>query len=225
VRLEKWSVPDLPVGREFSPISVNDGFMRYKVAVSSPAEIKRTMTEECVGHTLQDLHQGNSVEIKHECRKTELHKERPRDRQLIQDRMKELRELIPNTTKCSIDALLDRTITHMLFLQSVSEKAERLQNKIENEEFRDEAKMKLENCPLRVQELEQSGHLLIEMACKGSDVFFEIAHLFKGLEVSILKGELEYRSDGLLARFVVEASKCSNQMQILCPLMHLLQRR
>ncbi|CAM0905149.1 unnamed protein product [Alopecurus aequalis] len=225
VRLEEWFVADHPGGREFSPISVNDGFMSYKVTVSSPAEINKTMTEECVGHTIQDVHRGNSVEIKQECKKTELHKERPRDRQLIQDRMKELRELIPNTAKCSIDALLDRTITHMLFLQSVSEKAERLPKKIENEEFRDEAKKKLVYCPLRVQELEQSGHLLIEMMCKGYDVFFEIVHLFKGLEVSILKAGLEYRSDELWARFVIEVSKCSNQMQILCPLMHLLQRR
>uniref|UniRef100_A0ACD5U8Y0 Uncharacterized protein n=1 Tax=Avena sativa TaxID=4498 RepID=A0ACD5U8Y0_AVESA len=224
VRLEEWSVPDQPVGREFSPISVNDGLMSYKVTVSSPAKISKTVTEECVGHTIQDVHRGNSVKIKHGCRKTELNKSRPRDRQLIQDRMKELRELIPNATKCSIDALLDRTIAHMLFLQSVSEKAERLQDKIGNKEFRDEANKRLDNCPLRVKELEQSGHLLIEMACKGYDVFFEIAHLFKNLEVGILKGELENRSDELWARFIIEASKCPNQMQILCPLMHLLQR-
>ncbi|KAM0927768.1 hypothetical protein ACQ4PT_002671 [Festuca glaucescens] len=222
VRLEEWSVPNHPGGPEFSPISVNDGFTSYKVTVSSPAEINKTMTEECMGHTIQDV--CDSVKIKHGCRKTELHKARPRDRQLIQDRMKELRELIPNATKCSIDALLDSTITHMLFLQSVSEKAERLQDKIGNRELRDEANKNLENCPLRVQELEQSGHLLIEMVCKGYDVFFEIAHLFKSLEVSILKGELEYRSDELWACFIIEASKCSNQMQILCPLMHLLQR-
>jgi hypothetical protein len=112
----------------------------------------------------------------------------------------------------------------MLFLQSVSEKAERLQDKIGNKEFCDEANKRLDNCPLRVKELEQSGHLLIEMACKGYDVFFEIAHLFKSLEVGILKGELENRSDELWARFIIEASKCPNQMQILCPLMHLLQR-
>lgn len=225
VRLEEWSVSDHPGGREFSPISVNDAFMRYKVTAPSPAELNNTMTEDCVDHTIRDLHRGNSVQIKHGCRKTELHRSRPRDRQLIQDRMKELRELIPNATKCSIDALLDRTITHMLFLQSVSKKAERLQDEIGNREFRDEANKKLENCPLKVQELEQSGHLLIEMVCKGYDVFFEIAHLFKDLEVGILKGELEYRSDELWASFVIEASKCPNQMQILSPLMHMLQRR
>ncbi|KAF7016068.1 hypothetical protein CFC21_029760 [Triticum aestivum] len=223
--LEESTIPDPSGGREFSPTSVKEGFMTSKMTVSLPKGINRTMTEECVGHTIQDMHREISVEIKHEGGKKELHRPRPRDRQLIQDRMKELRELIPNASKCSIDALLDKTITQMLFLQSVSEKAEKLQNKTRNEKFGNEAKKKLENCPLRVEELEEPGHLLIEILCKEYDVFFETAHLFKGLEVSILKGELEHRSDQLWARFVVEASKCSNQMQILCPLMHLLQRR
>lgn len=221
LRLEESAVPDAPGGREFSPISVKDGCMTSKMTVSVPKGIIRTLR---VSHTIQDMHREISVEIKHESGKKELHRSRPRDRQLIQDRMKELRELIPDASKCSIDALLDKTITQMLFLQSVSEKAEKLQSKT-SEEFRDEAKKKLENCPLRVEELEEPGHLLIEILCKEYDVFFETAHLFKGLGVSILKGELEHRSGQLWARFVVEASKCSNQMQILCPLMHLLQRR
>ncbi|XP_051118770.1 transcription factor EMB1444-like isoform X2 [Andrographis paniculata] len=51
---------------------------------------------------------------------------RPRDRQLIQDRIKELRELIPSGSKCSIDSLLEQTIKHMLFLQSVTNHAEKL---------------------------------------------------------------------------------------------------
>lgn len=100
-----------------------------------------------------------------------------------------------------------------------------LQDKIVHEEFSYEAKKQLENCPLRVEELEQPGHLLIEMLCKQYDVFFETLHLFKGLELSILKGELEYRGDELWSCFVVEAPQGLKQMQILCPLMHLLQRR
>ncbi|RZC78524.1 hypothetical protein C5167_002708 [Papaver somniferum] len=48
---------------------------------------------------------------------------RPKDRQMIQDRVKELREIVPNGGKCSIDALLERTIKHMLFLQSVTKHA------------------------------------------------------------------------------------------------------
>jgi hypothetical protein len=47
------------------------------------------------------------------------------------------------------------------------------------------------------------------MVCKGYSDFFEIAHLFKGLEVSILKGELEYRSDELWACFVIEVRQSS----------------
>ncbi|MED6227367.1 hypothetical protein PIB30_112803, partial [Stylosanthes scabra] len=54
---------------------------------------------------------------------------RPRDRQLIQDRIKELRELVPNGAKCSIDSLLECTIKHMLFLQSVTKHADKL-NKV-----------------------------------------------------------------------------------------------
>ncbi|KAJ0020104.1 hypothetical protein Pint_31748 [Pistacia integerrima] len=50
---------------------------------------------------------------------------RPKDRQMIQDRVKELREIVPNGAKCSIDALLERTIKHMLFLQSVTKHADK----------------------------------------------------------------------------------------------------
>ncbi|KAJ0798715.1 putative transcription factor bHLH family [Helianthus annuus] len=57
---------------------------------------------------------------------------RPKDRQMILDRMAELRELIPNGEKMSIDCLLDRTIKHMLFLQSVTKHADRI-NKLMNQ--------------------------------------------------------------------------------------------
>ncbi|KAJ6708915.1 TRANSCRIPTION FACTOR BHLH155-LIKE ISOFORM X1-RELATED [Salix koriyanagi] len=51
---------------------------------------------------------------------------RPRDRQLIQDRIKELRELVPSGSKCSIDSLLEQTIKHMLFLDSITKHADKL---------------------------------------------------------------------------------------------------
>lgn len=74
---------------------------------------------------------------------------RPKDRQLIQDRVKELREIVPNGSKvihsfinnliitfnsctyslqiqCSIDALLNRTINHMIYLQNVTNYAEKI---------------------------------------------------------------------------------------------------
>ncbi|KAG8076696.1 hypothetical protein GUJ93_ZPchr0006g41352 [Zizania palustris] len=59
-------------------------------------------------------------------------KPRPKDRQLIQDRIKELREMVPNGAKCSIDALLEKTVKHMLFLQSVTKHADKLKDSTES---------------------------------------------------------------------------------------------
>ncbi|XP_006647675.1 transcription factor bHLH157-like [Oryza brachyantha] len=64
--------------------------------------------------------------VKKRARPGESTRPRPKDRQQIQDRVKELREIVPNSAKCSIDALLDRTIKHMLFLQSVTKYAEKI---------------------------------------------------------------------------------------------------
>ncbi|PUZ77022.1 hypothetical protein GQ55_1G337600 [Panicum hallii var. hallii] len=64
--------------------------------------------------------------VKKRARPGETTRPRPKDRQQIQERVKELREIVPNSAKCSIDALLDRTIKHMLFLQSVTKYAEKI---------------------------------------------------------------------------------------------------
>ncbi|XP_062222473.1 uncharacterized protein LOC133921559 isoform X2 [Phragmites australis] len=64
--------------------------------------------------------------IKKKARPGESTRPRPKDRQQIQERVKELRQIVPNSAKCSIDALLDRTIKHMLFLQSVTKYAEKI---------------------------------------------------------------------------------------------------
>jgi hypothetical protein len=204
--------------------SMHEGVMSSSMTNTLPLEIDKNITEEFIGHTVQDIPRVTSAEIKRRCRH-ELQRSRPRDRQLIQDRMKELRELIPNTSKCSIDALLDKTVTYMQFLQSVSEKAEKIHNTFEGEESHDKIKNQLESFPLRAEELDRPGHLLIEMLCEDNELFLHMAHVLKGLEVNILKGVLEHRSDKLWARFVIEAYDGFNQMQILCPLMHLLHRR
>ncbi|CAM0944712.1 unnamed protein product [Alopecurus aequalis] len=64
--------------------------------------------------------------IKKRARPGESTRPRPKDRQQIQDRVKELREIVPNSAKCSIDSLLDRTIKHMIFLQGVTKYAEKI---------------------------------------------------------------------------------------------------
>lgn len=57
---------------------------------------------------------------------------RPKDRQMIQDRIKELRGMIPNGAKCSIDTLLDLTIRHMVFMQSIAKYADKLKQPYES---------------------------------------------------------------------------------------------
>ncbi|GJN24225.1 hypothetical protein PR202_gb11956 [Eleusine coracana subsp. coracana] len=203
-KLDEFSVPDPPDGQELSPTTMYEGIMSSSMTDASPLEIDKNITEQCTGHMVQDTLRVSSSEIKRRCRKVELHRSRPRDRQLIQDRMKELRELIPNASKCSMDALLDKTVTYMQFLQSVSEKAEKIHNILDGEEHHDEIKKQLESFPLRAEELDGPGQFLIEMLCEDYELFLDMAHVLKGLEVNILKGVLEHRPDKPLARFVIE---------------------
>uniref|UniRef100_A0A0E0Q326 BHLH domain-containing protein n=1 Tax=Oryza rufipogon TaxID=4529 RepID=A0A0E0Q326_ORYRU len=229
-RLDESSVPNFPGGQDFSLISIDEGFMSCTMTGSSLTETNKAILveEDFISDPIEGMHRETSVEIKGRCRKTGLHRPRPRDRQLIQDRMMELRQLVPNTSKCSIDSLLDKTIAHMQFLQCVSEKADKLEKIINSE---GSTKRQPGSCPLKVEVLDQPGHLLIEasdavsMVCEEYGVFLEIAHVLKDLEVTILKGLLESRSDKLWARFVIQASQGFDQMQILYPLMHLLQKQ
>ncbi|KAG8078575.1 hypothetical protein GUJ93_ZPchr0007g5023 [Zizania palustris] len=72
--------------------------------------------------TIDEIGKSN----KKRTRQGESPKPRPKDRQMIQDRIKELREIVPNSAKCSIDTLLEKTVKHMLFLQNVAKHADKL---------------------------------------------------------------------------------------------------
>ncbi|KAL5550290.1 hypothetical protein UlMin_000466 [Ulmus minor] len=171
-------------------------------------------------------------------------KPRPRDRQLIQDRVKELRELVPNGAKCSIDNLLDQTVKHMLHLRSVTDQAKKLKG-FTPREVGSHKNVKqsgnhdtfhngtsrafdfgsnLQVCPIVVDDLDYPGRMLIEILCDDHGTFLEIAQLIKRLELTILKGAMENHSNNTWARFVVEASKCFHRMEIFWPLLHLFQR-
>ncbi|XP_020582677.1 uncharacterized protein LOC110026164 isoform X2 [Phalaenopsis equestris] len=147
---------------------------------------------------------------------------RPKDRQMIQDRVKELREIVPNGAKMSIDALLEKTIKHMLFLQSVTKHADKLKEtgrpKIISE---DEGLLLKDNfdggatwafevgsqsviCPIVVEDLSTPRHMLVEMLCEKRGLFLEIADLIRGLGLTILKGVMEARDEKVWARFAVE---------------------
>ncbi|GJN28243.1 hypothetical protein PR202_gb16347 [Eleusine coracana subsp. coracana] len=120
-------------------------------------------------------------------------KPRPKDRQLIQDRIKELRELVPNGAKCSIDALLEKTVKHMLFLQSVTKHADKLKHSTESkilggengplwkDYFEGGATWAFEvgsqsmTCPIIVENLDRPRQMLVEMLCEDRGIFLEIS--------------------------------------------------
>ncbi|CAK7335797.1 unnamed protein product [Dovyalis caffra] len=169
---------------------------------------------------------------------------RPKDRQQIQDRIKELKQIIPDGAKCSIDALLDRTIKHMLFLQSVTKYAEKLKQADEPKLIGQENRLLLKDnstssggatwalevadqsmvCPIIVEDLSQPGLMLIEMLCEDRGFFLEIADVIKGFGLNILKGMMESREDKIWARFIVEANVHTTRVEVFWSLLQLLER-
>ncbi|KAM5584946.1 transcription factor LHW [Rosa sericea] len=167
---------------------------------------------------------------------------RPKDRQMIQDRVKELREIVPNGAKCSIDALLERTIKHMLFLQSVTKHADKLKQTGKAKIIGKEGGLHLKDnydgratwafdvgsqsmvCPIIVEDLDSPRQMLVEMLCEEQGFFLEIADIIRGLGLTILKGVMETRNDKIWARFAVEANRDVTRMEIFMSLVHLLEQ-
>ncbi|KAG6783822.1 hypothetical protein POTOM_009496 [Populus tomentosa] len=135
-----------------------------------------------------DKHAEPAKNSKKRAKPGEKFRPRPRDRQLIQDRIKELRELVPSGSKCSIDSLLERTIKHMLFLESITNHADKL-NKCA------EPKMHQKGTDASKYEqgsswaVEVGGHL--KMLCEECNDFLEIAEAIRSLGLTILKGITE----------------------------------
>ncbi|KAL6634910.1 hypothetical protein ACP70R_027581 [Stipagrostis hirtigluma subsp. patula] len=191
--------------------------------------------------------------IKKRARPGESTRPRPKDRQLIQERVKELREIVPNSAKCSIDALLDRTIKHMLFLQSVTKYAEKIKQADEPKMISNDSCAVLNDnssgvvlkddagsnggatwayevagqtmvCPIIVEDLAPPGQMLVEMLCEERGFFLEIADTIRGFGLMILKGLMELRDGKIMARFLVEANKNVTRMDIFLSLVQLLQQ-
>ncbi|XP_031493883.1 transcription factor bHLH155-like [Nymphaea colorata] len=154
---------------------------------------------------------------------------RPKDRQQIQDRMKELREIVPNGAKCSIDALLDRTIKHMVFLQSVAKHADQLKHARAPKcgagaTWGFELGHQSVVSPIIVEDLSQPGQMLIEMLCEERGFFLEIADIIRGFGLTILKGVMEARNGKIWAHFIVEANRDVTRMDVFMSLVQLLDQ-
>ncbi|VVB07532.1 unnamed protein product [Arabis nemorensis] len=161
---------------------------------------------------------------------------RPRDRQLIQDRIKELRELVPNGSKCSIDSLLERTIKHMLFLQNVTKHADKLSKSATTKMQQKETGTQGSSCAVEVgghlqvssiivENLNKHGLVLIEMLCEECSHFLEIANVIKSLDLVILRGLTETHGEKTWICFVVESqnNKVMQRMDILWSLVQIFQ--
>ncbi|KAE9619359.1 putative transcription factor bHLH family [Lupinus albus] len=184
---------------------------------------------------------------KKRARPGESSRPRPRDRQLIQDRIKELRELVPNGAKCSIDSLLEYTIKHMLFLQSVTKYADKL-NKFadskpklhhmetdidgsssyqQGSSWAMEVGGHLKIRSILVENLSKNGQMLVEMLCEECSHFLEIAEVIGSLGLTILKAATEALGEKTCICFVVEGQNNRNlhRLDILWPLVQLLQSK
>ncbi|KAI4318974.1 hypothetical protein MLD38_032626 [Melastoma candidum] len=159
---------------------------------------------------------------------------RPRDRQLIQERLKELRELVPKGAKCSIDSLLDQAIKHMNFLGRVIKQAEKLakiatlketgHNSDSSDDDSHQAMVfegKIETFPIAIEDLSQPGHMLIKMKCSEHGLFLQMAQVISRLPLTILKGLLEIHSNDMWACFIVEVTEGFHKMDIFWSLMQL----
>ncbi|KAJ7520409.1 hypothetical protein O6H91_19G004800 [Diphasiastrum complanatum] len=194
------------------------------------------ITESLSGKKTEESGKGGRKRV----RPGEASRPRPKDRQQIQDRVRELREIVPNGAKCSIDALLERTIKHMHFLQTVTQHGGKWKNSGEEGREHDSSILgmeQLENgaswalelggqgmgCPIVVKNLSQPGQLLVEMMCDEKGLFLEIADTIRGLGLTILKGVMEARNDKIQAQFIVEAARDVHRVEILWALTQLLQ--
>ncbi|OMO79855.1 hypothetical protein CCACVL1_13376 [Corchorus capsularis] len=167
---------------------------------------------------------------------------RPKDRQLIQDRIKELRGIIPHSGKqLSIDLLLERTIKHLLFLQGVTKYADKIKQADEPKLIGQENgtlpkhnktgggatwafEMGAQTIPIVVKDLNTPGQMLIEMLCEDRGFFLEIADVIRGFGLNILKGVMELQEDKIWARFMVEANEQVERTDIIWSLLLLLQQ-
>ncbi|XP_050204938.1 transcription factor bHLH155 [Mercurialis annua] len=165
---------------------------------------------------------------------------RPRDRQLIQDRIKELRDLVPNGAKCSIDSLLERTVKHMLFLEGITKHADKLNKCAESKMYQKgtdtsnyekgsswavEVGGHLKVSSIIVENLNKNGQMLVEMLCEECSHFLEIAEAIRSLGLTILKGITEAHGEKTWICFMVEGqnNRVMHRMDILWSLVQILQ--
>ncbi|KAK1354531.1 Basic helix-loop-helix (BHLH) DNA-bindingsuperfamily protein [Heracleum sosnowskyi] len=238
--LKSYSYNYKPCKEESGKISQTKSFHGSQGSswVEQGPEMKQSSSSTTFSKRSDEISKSNRKRLK----PGENPRPRPKDRQMIQDRVKELREIVPNSAKCSIDALLERTIKHMLFLQSVTKHADKLKQTGESMILNKEGGLLLKDnfeggatwayevgsqsmvCPIIVENLNPPRQMLVEMLCEERGLFLEIADIVRGLGLTILKGMMETRNDKIWARFAVEANRDVTRMEIFLSLVRLLEQ-
>ncbi|PSS11228.1 Transcription factor LHW like [Actinidia chinensis var. chinensis] len=136
---------------------------------------------------------------------------RQKSKHLVQFRehIAELRELLPDGEKMSIDSLLAQTIKHMIFLLSVTNHAEKLEQAVVQKE-RDVGPQSMVGL-VDVKDISTPDQKLIQIHCEETGLFLELVDIIRGCGWAILKGVMEVREDKIWACFIVE-DKTDRQM-------------
>ncbi|XP_071698450.1 transcription factor EMB1444-like [Rutidosis leptorrhynchoides] len=168
----------------------------------------------------------------------------PKDRQLIEDRIKELRQLVPNGSRCSIDTLMQRTIKHMLFMQRMMKHADKLDQcsefKLPDKEMGIHRPASQDQgtswavevgsdqtvCPIIVENI-GNGQMLVEMMSDKCAHILEITHTIRRLGLTILKSATDAHGDKTWMCFVVERENNVNlhRMDILWSLLQTMESK
>ncbi|CAL0299954.1 unnamed protein product [Lupinus luteus] len=250
VEFAPLSINAMQFGNLARPAKATSDFMdsiSYSEKTNNLARKKDTLPKLQVPRWIDDGHSinnGNAVPAQHKTQKpvegtTKLTKKRarpkestrprPKDRQQIQDCIKELRGIIPNGEKYSIDSLLSQTISYMRYLKIVAEYADKLQEPIELKliEQANEAALEDSNvddnknfgvtwavdlatqtmeCPIIVEDMNKPGQMRIEFLCEGQEGVFGlgIGHDIESIGLKTLKAEMKTRKNKLWAVFIVE---------------------
>ncbi|KAL6579197.1 hypothetical protein OROMI_009413 [Orobanche minor] len=222
--------------------SLNPLFEPTTMNIGVHSEASTRETGSCIGDsTSSSDRQDEPAKIGKKLKATTGTRPRPKDRQMIQDRLIELRELVPSGEKMSIDRLLERTIRHLRFMQSLTKHAESLKQTdkpkrmevMKNHYTKDSGGVtwacevgRSMVCPLIVEDLITPGQMLIEILSEEHGFFLEIADIIRGFGLTILKGVTEVREPNMIwAHFLVqvEGTRPFTRHDIFSALIHLLQ--
>ncbi|KAE9619106.1 putative transcription factor MYC/MYB, GAF domain-containing protein [Lupinus albus] len=150
----------------------------------------------------QKPEEGTTKRTKKRARPKESTRPRPKDRQQIQDCIKELRGIIPNGEK---------------LIEQANEVALEDSNVGDNENFGvtwavDLASPTME-CPIIVEDMNTPGQMRIEFLCEGQEGVFGlgIGHNIESIGLKTLKAEMKSRENKLWAVFIVEIVKQGNR--------------